>query len=291
MIGRALVVASSSAVTPHLEEAGLRVDRARDTAEALAILPALAPHVVVVEVGDEADSGLALVEALHRAYPSLPVIVLTEEGSEELATAALARGAASYVPAAQVARDLAETVERVLEVTREQQDEQSAFRFLERTEYRFVLDHNPERVRALIGFLRRQMARRSLGDKTDLMQVAVALDEAISNAIHHGNLEVSSRLREEDLDAYFAQIRERRERQPYRGRRTYVTAVMGPADATFVVRDEGRGFDPGAVPDPTHPENLRKPSGRGLLLIRTIMDEVRHNERGNEITMVLRRRA
>jgi anti-sigma regulatory factor (Ser/Thr protein kinase) len=55
-----------------------------------------------------------------------------------------------------------------------------------------------------------------------------------------------------------------------------------------VIADEGPGFDVTAVPDPTDPENLLKPSGRGLLLIRSFMDEVYHNARGNSITMVKR---
>ncbi|HEY1379785.1 MAG TPA: ATP-binding protein [Gemmataceae bacterium] len=54
------------------------------------------------------------------------------------------------------------------------------------------------------------------------------------------------------------------------------------------MRDEGPGFDPATLPDPLDPANLERASGRGLLLIRTFMTEVRHNDRGNEITLVLR---
>jgi anti-sigma regulatory factor (Ser/Thr protein kinase) len=60
-------------------------------------------------------------------------------------------------------------------------------------------------------------------------------------------------------------------------------------EVMVLVRDEGKGFDPDSLPDPTEPENLERAYGRGMLLIRTFMDEVRHNERGNEITMVKRR--
>ena len=55
------------------------------------------------------------------------------------------------------------------------------------------------------------------------------------------------------------------------------------------VTDDGAGFDPAALPDPTDPSNLDKEYGRGLLLIRTFMDEVRHNPRANQITMIKRR--
>jgi serine/threonine-protein kinase RsbW len=55
------------------------------------------------------------------------------------------------------------------------------------------------------------------------------------------------------------------------------------------VSDEGAGFDPSRVPDPTRPENLNRPGGRGLFLIRSLMDEMEYNERGNSLRMVLER--
>ena len=57
---------------------------------------------------------------------------------------------------------------------------------------------------------------------------------------------------------------------------------------TVAVRDEGDGFDPAQVPDPTLPENILRESGRGIFLIRNLCDEVRFNEKGNEVTMVKR---
>ncbi len=56
--------------------------------------------------------------------------------------------------------------------------------------------------------------------------------------------------------------------------------------AVFVVRDEGCGFDPSSLPDPTDPANLDKVTGRGILLMRAFMDQVEFNARGNEVTMV-----
>ena len=55
------------------------------------------------------------------------------------------------------------------------------------------------------------------------------------------------------------------------------------------VVDEGPGFDPGRVPDPTLPDNLDRPGGRGLFLIRELMDEVEYNDRGNAVRLVLLR--
>ena len=54
------------------------------------------------------------------------------------------------------------------------------------------------------------------------------------------------------------------------------------------VTDQGSGFDPTTVPDPTHPDNISKTGGRGIFLMRALMDEVRFNELGNSVTLVLR---
>jgi hypothetical protein len=111
------------------------------------------------------------------------------------------------------------------------------------------------------------------------------------NAIVHGNLEVSSTLLDEQPSAFSALVERRRAESPYRDRRVVVVARETRTEATYVVRDEGPGFDPRNLPDPTDLANLDKPSGRGLMLIRTFMDEVRHNEKGNEIRMVMKCRS
>ena len=67
-----------------------------------------------------------------------------------------------------------------------------------------------------------------------------------------------------------------------------VVAKIDRSRITVAVRDEGAGFDPDGLPDPTDPANLQKVHGRGLMLIRTFMDEVSFNETANEITMVKR---
>ena len=68
-------------------------------------------------------------------------------------------------------------------------------------------------------------------------------------------------------------------------RRLRVKARITPEHAEFVIRDEGPGFDPHSVPDPTDPANLERISGRGLVLMRTFMDRVEYNATGNEVTL------
>ncbi len=70
----------------------------------------------------------------------------------------------------------------------------------------------------------------------------------------------------------------------------HVRAELRPESIVVHVTDEGDGFDPAAVPDPTGPEDLDAPCGRGLFLIRNLVDDVRFNSKGNSICFTLRRK-
>ena len=91
----------------------------------------------------------------------------------------------------------------------------------------------------------------------------IALDEAFVNAVKHGNKNDPSKL-------------------------LRVTAELSPREACFTVEDEGEGFNMQEIPNPCDPANLFKTSGRGVLLIYNIMDEVEYNAQGNRVKMVKR---
>ncbi|MEO7508120.1 MAG: ATP-binding protein [Pyrinomonadaceae bacterium] len=91
----------------------------------------------------------------------------------------------------------------------------------------------------------------------------VALDEAFVNAVKHGNKHDRTKI-------------------------VRVTADLSASEARFTIEDEGQGFDVTAIPDPLDPANLFKTSGRGVLLMYNIMDEVAFNDRGNRLTLVKR---
>jgi len=89
----------------------------------------------------------------------------------------------------------------------------------------------------------------------------IALDEAFVNAVKHGNKFDATKL-------------------------VRITAEVSPKEARFTIEDEGEGFNVAEIPDPTNVENLFKASGRGVLIIHNVMDEVRYNERGNRLEMI-----
>jgi CheY-like chemotaxis protein len=268
------------------------VETASQGKEALACLMRAVPDVVLTDLEMPEMNGLQLVEAVRRDYPAVPVILMTAVGSEEIAVAALQKGAASYVPKRNMAQDIVDTVYRVVAVSQAGREQLRVIDSLDHVELTFVLDNDPSLAPPLIGFLEEQVTRIQSCDRNDLMRVGMALHEALLNAIQHGNLELSSELRQEGDEKAFRELgAARRLAAPYRDRRVRVHAQLSRSEAVYVIEDEGPGFDVSTLPDPSDPANVGRIGGRGLTLIRTFIDEVRHNERGNQITLRNRRRA
>ncbi|HVC93812.1 MAG TPA: response regulator [Pirellulales bacterium] len=262
---------------------------AADGKEALDEIEQSQPDVVLTDLQMPEMNGLELVRAVRARFPLVPVILMTAQGSEDIAVQALSSGAASYVPKSRLAHELLNTVETVLGAAHAERHHARLMECLIRNQWLFVLDNDPSLVAAVVDHMQQHVTRLRLCDETGRIRLAVALEEALLNSLYHGNLEISSELRETDMRAYYALADVRRHSEPYRSRTVQVEATLSRDEAVYVVRDDGPGYDPSSLPDPTDPANLEKVSGRGLLLIRTFMDEVRHNAKGNEITMIKRR--
>ena len=262
------------------------VMEAQNGREALALCEKSLPDLVLTDLQMPEVGGLELVAELKSSHPKLPVILMTAQGSEEVAVKALRNGADNYIPKSNLADELLEIVPRMLEMYREDLVHQRLLTHMTHHECRFDLANDLELIHSLIRYLRQGVLQMTICDESDQFRVAIALEEALLNAYYHGNLELDSSLREED-HGKFAQLAEhRRHISPFVDRRIHVQIRLDFDEARFVVGDDGMGFDPSELPDPTDPENLTKPSGRGVLLMRAFMDEVTFNAAGNEVTMV-----
>lgn len=273
-----------------LEEAGFETVHVADGLAALSAIRRGRPDLIVTDLQMPRMDGLELVEAVRADHPAIPVVLVTAHGSEDVAARALRRGAASYVPKRDLARDLAKVVAQIIALSAPDPERMRILERLDDARLRFTLENDASLVAPLVCHLEDVVFQMDLCDRTDLTRVAVALREALVNAIDHGNLELDSDLRQDDERVYRRLGDERRAQAPYRDRRVHLDVLVSRDAATFTIRDEGPGFDPSTLPDPEDPANLERVGGRGLLLIRTLMDDVTFNDAGNAITLVKRRR-
>lgn len=226
--------------------------------------------------------GIDLVRQAKQHWPNLPIVLVTGAGSEQAAIESLRSGAACYSPKNSLAKDLVRTVRYVLQVSDHVHFDSPRPRAATPFQSGFVLENDCRLIGPFIENVINHLPRWL--DEQQL-QIGMALGEALVNAMHHGNLEVASDLRTGDESAYYQSIRERRCQSPYADRRVQVEVQLNQQQMQITVTDEGPGFAPDLVPDPTAEENLEKLCGRGLLLIRSFMDEVEHRGCGNQIIM------
>lgn len=270
------------------------VNYASDGYDALGIIDSAPPDVVVTDLSMPRVDGMQLVIACREKYPRVPVILVTGQGSETLAMQALRQGAASYVPKSHLADTLLETVEQVLAMRSAERSHDRLIECTTNTRYKFQLDNDPSLIAPLVDRVQRVMIGMKLCSIGERMHLGVALEEALLNALYHGNLQLPT----QDLPAVRLSLREtgrsevidaRRREQPYADRRILVGVDLTHDRAQFVIRDYGQGFATATLPPAESPDGIARDAGRGLVLIRAFMDEVTFNESGTEIRMVWER--
>ncbi len=268
-----------------VEEAAATPLYAANGLEALEMIEREKPDIVLTDLQMPEMDGLLLVQKIREQHPKTPVILMTAHGSEETAVAALRAGAASYVPKKNLNRNLGDALRTVLAAVDARRGRDQVRNYLHHSESYFIVGYELAGRHALISYLQDGLAQLNFSDEGGLTQVSTALVEALANAIDHGNLELDSVLREREDNSYRELGDQRAKLPPYCDRRVHVKTKLTKEQAVFAIQDEGPGFDISKLPDPTDPENLLKPSGRGVMLIHAFMDEVSYNPSGNEITM------
>jgi len=170
-------------------------------------------------------------------------------------------GAANYLRLPYNREELREIVEQTLAQKLRYVDDPTVYSHVHE-KIEFELPSDLALMNGVLEYLQERVAKLGL-IRPERSNLFVALDEAFVNAVKHGNKNDLTKL-------------------------VKITADLSPKEASFTVEDEGEGFDIREIPNPCDPENLFRTSGRGVLLIYNIMDEVEYNAQGNRVKMVKR---
>lgn len=250
--------------------------------EALLRIGTELPDLVVTDLQMPELDGLELVTAIGEKYPEVPVVLMTAHGSEVVAAQALANGAASFVPKSELAECLVETVMHILVMSETDSRYNRLVSCTTKTDFEFSLENDPSLIDPLIELVQQVAISQGLLSHNNRVQLGVALEHALLNAMIRGNLELS---RDEMPVPDANVIAERNQQSPYRERRVYFRSLVTPESAQFTIRDEGPGFDINTILECSDPDSFRDGTGRGLVLIQAFMDEVVFDATGNELIL------
>ena len=202
--------------------------------------------------------GVKPVSQPHRRHLLTPVF---SNATEAVIVKAFKMVAANYLRNPYNKDELREIVEQTLSYKLRYVDDPSLLSHTHE-KIEFELPSDLTLMNGVLQYLLERVAKLGLiaPERSNLF---IALDEAFVNAVKHGNKNDPTKL-------------------------VRVGAELSPSEACFTIEDEGEGFDVATIPDPRDPANLFKSSGRGVLLIYNIMDEVEYNAQGNRVKMVKR---
>src|SRR5918998_1452915 len=244
-----------------LEELGHEVVATGDRNEALAREDLDEFDLIISDLTEDEPGGIQLLSEIKRKRLMVPVVISSDEAQQPGLVKAFKMGAANFLRLPYNKDELLGIVEKTLAYKLRFVDDLKVLPFV-REKIDFELPSDVSLMNGVLQYLIERVSKLGI-IKPERSNLFVALDEAFVNAVKHGNRNDPTKL-------------------------VRITAELSSKEARFTVEDEGEGFNVQEIPDPCDPENLFKSSGRGVLLIYNIMDEVKYNERGNRLTMIKR---
>jgi DNA-binding response OmpR family regulator len=242
-----------------LAEGPYTIEEAPDADAALEILERETIHLVITDVNLPGQSGLELLEHVRTHHPRLPVILITADPRLEIAVQALRLGATNFIQKPFSVEEITEIVRKSLRPWAINAGKRS---FIPEMKKRLCMILHSSNAIIDPVFYHIYDDALSLGFPEPVLRLNVylTLNEALANAVRHGNKNDPEK-----------QVR--------------VEAELTADEVSILITDEGEGFDPGELPDPTAVENLLKTSGRGIFLMRCYMDEVEYLENGRTLRL------
>ena len=291
---RLLVVDDSKpqliAIRALLADEPYDVVTAEDGKVALEMIAQQEPHLVVTDMLMPNIDGLELIKRLRQVKPHIPVILISEVGSEEISVEALRVGATAFVPKSRIYEELVGTIEHALEMVKTDYSYSDLIGRLDYHEFQFCLENDLSVIGPVVNLMQQMAAGLQPMDDVTRSRLGSAVQQALHNAMFRGNLALSREEQQADeeiaVEGEMSLVDKRRKEEPYASRRVLFRARLATNSVTFTVRDEGDGFNASQLPVSNDLDVLDIHGGRGLVLIHTFMDSVRFNDRGNEITMV-----
>jgi len=279
-------------LSDYLTDLGYQVDVAYSSEEVLDKMNnSFDFDLVLSDINLPGKSGIELLRIIRELKTDIPVVLLTGLKTLDNAISAVKNGAADYITKPFELKSVRQVVERILKKQHRIQWQEQIFEHLKYLKYYFQFRTSEFSPGILSKEIASILKKIQFTGQTEIDQYELAFTEVLVNAMEHGNLELPSQTKGNDLSkkSEFDALREKRLNDPvYCQRSIYVTFETDLDVFSLTVRDEGPGFDWKKYFDTTHhgksinTENF----GRGFKIIQHISDEIHFSEKGNVITII-----
>jgi len=249
--------------------------------------------LVITDINMDGMNGFDVINRVKSTRPSLPVILMTGEASLDFAIRAMRMGASNLFQKPLILKELVNSVFHLVELHRELRMTAVGLQGLVEERRNFLFKASELNIPSLVGHLVDRLVPLGLAKPTNVDVIGMAFHEALVNALEHGCLEMESSLKGDlfaDQDSFAATRQERLADPAFASRWVAVESHVTPQRFEVTITDGGPGFDISKVSRFTD-AGLGKQCGRGLAMIALVMDEVSHNSKGNQIRLVLNRKA
>lgn len=273
---------ASNAAEPILRDELVVITRTVQADEAFALLANNSFDAVVCAVDDLQGPARRCLDAIESGK-RLPTVIVTASRELPLRSFDIGTRIVSIDDGAnEIAKAIRQQLRRVNQRTPPTIDDTEM-------EFSFRFKADPKRIgkaRAVAGgFIQRCLQI----DERELTRLELVLEEALTNAVYHGSLDISSEIKTEHPEEFKRLLAERLNTPPYADRQVKVLLSIDHTGLSIVVSDEGNGFDVAHTAAAEDHDAVHRASGRGLLLMRAFADSVVFNETGNSVTLTKRR--
>lgn len=269
---------------------GYEAIEASNGKEALQRIEESPPDLIITDLRMPEMDGLQLLSEIRAQHRTTPVIILTGYGSMEDAMAAIRLGASSFLRKPFDINEVIALVENIFAVQQEHVDIKDMTPFIRNQSFTLKLPNNYLYLSKAISYVFATIRDNWQIQSAALNDLKVALYESLLNAFEHGNLRVNKATKERCLlsghHVYRKYLLEQMNLEENRRKAITVFVSIDPIRAEIKVLDEGEGFDYSHIYEDLDTGTFLKTYGRGLFLIKTLMDEVSFSARGSMIRIL-----
>ncbi|TWT98352.1 response regulator [Stieleria varia] len=265
------------------------VEFARDGNDAMNVLRDSRIDVIVTDLIMPGMDGMELTLAANDAYPSIPILLMTAYDTGHIAKEALTKGAASFVPKTQLNERLVGIVKRLVNRGIIDRCRNFAGKCLSEGYSCYELSNDLSMIEPVVNAIHRTMTSMEIANPSSRIRTCTAVEEAILNAIVHGNLEIGQSnfitVRDQGKITLHRTVDRRGRMLKFRDRKVIVKASFCREAAEISIQDSGDGFDVNAIVEANSSDHFHDGRSHGLALMHSLVGRVRFNDVANEVTL------